>query len=100
ANNSEEFDGNFYGWLMTHTKREIWELAREARVLCGPLFTVEELAQDEHFRSRGFWQRVNHPVAGEFEMPGRPFIMNDSPWELRRPAPLLGQHTDEVLHEA
>lgn len=100
ANNSEEFDGNFYGWLMTHTKREIWELAREARVLCGPLFTVEELAQDEHFRSRGFWQRVNHPVAGEFEMPGRPFIMNDSPWELRRPAPLLGEHSDEILLEA
>lgn len=99
AANSEEFDGNFYPWLLTHTKREIWELARQARVLCGPLFTVQELVEDEHFRSRGFWQRVNHPAAGEFEMPGRPFIMNDSPWELRRPAPLLGEHTDDVLRE-
>ncbi|MCH8902233.1 MAG: CoA transferase, partial [Chloroflexi bacterium] len=33
-------------------------------------------------------------------MPGRPFIMNDSPWELRRPAPLLGEHTAELLREA
>ena len=33
-------------------------------------------------------------------MPGRPFVMNDSPWELRRPAPLLGEHTAEVLREA
>ena len=31
--------------------------------------------------------------------PGRPFIMNGSPWQLRRTAPLLGQHTVEVLRE-
>ena len=30
-------------------------------------------------------------------MPGRPFVMSASPWALRRPAPLLGEHTDEVL---
>jgi crotonobetainyl-CoA:carnitine CoA-transferase CaiB-like acyl-CoA transferase len=98
--NAEEFDANFYPWLMEHTKREIWERAREARVLCGPLFTIDELVADDHFRARGFWQVVDHPAAGKHEMPGRPFIMNASPWELRRPAPLLGQHTDEVLAEA
>jgi crotonobetainyl-CoA:carnitine CoA-transferase CaiB-like acyl-CoA transferase len=36
---------------------------------------------------------------GSFEIPGRPFIMNDSPWELRRPAPLLGEHTGDILEE-
>jgi crotonobetainyl-CoA:carnitine CoA-transferase CaiB-like acyl-CoA transferase len=97
--NAEEFDGYFYPWLMEHTKRQIWERARDARVLCGPLFTIDELASDSHFRDRGFWQQVEHPAAGTFEMPGRPFIMNASPWELRRPAPVLGQHTDEVLSE-
>lgn len=96
----EEFDAYFYAWLMDNTKKDIWEKAQESRVLCGPLFTVEELVNDQHFRSRGFWQSVTHPAAGEFEMPGRPFIMNASPWELRRPAPLLGQHTIEVLGEA
>ena len=98
--NAEEFDGHFYPWLMENTKTEIWERARDARVLCGPLFTIDELVADSHFRDRGFWQDVEHPAAGEFVMPGRPFIMNASPWELRRPAPLLGQHTDEVLREA
>lgn len=95
--NAEEFDANFYPWLYQHTKKEIWEKARDARVLCGPLFTVDELVADDHFRARGFWQAVEHPAAGSFEMPGRPFIMNGSPWELRCPAPLLGQHTREVL---
>jgi crotonobetainyl-CoA:carnitine CoA-transferase CaiB-like acyl-CoA transferase len=98
--NAEEFDANFYPWLMEHTKREIWDLAREARVLCGPLFTIDELVADEHFRARGFWQVVDHAAAGKHVMPGRPFIMNASPWELRRPAPLFGEHTAEVLADA
>lgn len=97
---AEELEAYLFPWLYEHTKREIWAAAREARVLCGPLFTIEELVADEHFRSRGFWQRVDHAEMGEYEMPGRPFIMNATPWELRRPAPLLGQHTREVLREA
>ena len=99
ADNGEDFEANFYPWLYEHTKREIWAAAREARVLCGPLFTLDEIAEDEHFRQRGFWTTVNHALLGEVEIPGRPFIMNDSPWELRRPAPLLGEHTREVLAE-
>ncbi|HEY8490024.1 MAG TPA: CoA transferase, partial [Dehalococcoidia bacterium] len=96
----DEFNAYFYAWLLERTKREVWEEARRAKVLCGPLFTVEDLFHDPHFRSRGFWQQVQHPELGTVDLPGRPFIMADSPWELRRPAPLLGQHTAEVLAEA
>ena len=95
----DEFNAHFYGWLAERTRRDIWAEARRARVVCGPLFNVRELFEDPHFRERGFWQEVTHPELGAFEMPGRPFIMSDSPWELRRPAPLLGEHTVEVLSE-
>ena len=97
---TEEFEGNFYPWLYEHTKREIWAKAQEARVLCGPLFTLDEIARDEHFRARGFWTKVDHPAVGTVEIPGRPFVMPASPWAIRRPAPLLGEHTAEVLTEA
>jgi crotonobetainyl-CoA:carnitine CoA-transferase CaiB-like acyl-CoA transferase len=40
------------------------------------------------------------PELGDVETPGRPLQMPDCPWEIRRPAPLLGQHNDEVLAEA
>ena len=95
----EEFNGHFYGWLFERTKREVFAEARRAKVLCGPLYTVAEMYDDEHFRGRGFWKQVEHAELGTFDMPGRPIIMPESPWELRRPAPLLGEHTREVLAE-
>lgn len=95
----DEWNAHFIVWCLARTKREIWAAAREAKVMCGPLFTMEDLFADEHFRGRNFWQKVSHPVMGEVEIPGRPFILPRGGWQLRRPAPLLGQHTDEVLAE-
>lgn len=96
----EEWNAQFYVWCAVRTKREIWAEARRAKVMCGPLFSVEDLFVDDHFRDRGFWSTVEHPVMGAVEIPGRPFMMQKGGWAIRRPAPLLGQHTEEVLREA
>ncbi|MEO8539915.1 MAG: CoA transferase [bacterium] len=95
----EEWNGNFIGWCIERTKREIWTEARRAKVMCGPMFTMEDLFTDEAFRNRGFWSKVEHPALGEVTVPGRPFQMQNGGWEMRRAAPLLGQHTAEVLSE-
>jgi crotonobetainyl-CoA:carnitine CoA-transferase CaiB-like acyl-CoA transferase len=95
----EEWNGNFIVWCIERTKREIWDEARRAKVLCGPMFTMEDLFTDEHFRNRGFWTKTEHPALGEVTIPGRPLIMQKGGWQLRRAAPLLGQHTEEVLAE-
>jgi crotonobetainyl-CoA:carnitine CoA-transferase CaiB-like acyl-CoA transferase len=94
-----EFQAHLIAWLIERTKREVWAEAQRARVLCGPLFSVEELYADDHFRERGFWQTTEHAVLGSVEIPGRPFVMAASPWPVPAPAPLLGQHTQEVLQE-
>ena len=95
-----EFEAYFLPWLYDHTKAEIWAKAREARVLCGPLFTTDELFHDPHFRDRGFWIEAETREMGSFEIPGAPFKMPKSPWRYRRGAPHLGEHTAEVLAEA
>jgi len=95
----EEWNGNFIGWCIERTKREIWEEARRAKVMCGPMFTMEDLFVDEAFRNRGFWSKTEHAELGEVTIPGRPLRMERGGWELRRAAPLLGQHTKEVLSE-
>ena len=77
----------------------MWRDGQAAHVLCGPLYTIEDLFTDPAIAERGFFIEVEHPTLGQFTMPGRPFVMSASPWSLRRPAPLLGQHTDEALAE-
>jgi crotonobetainyl-CoA:carnitine CoA-transferase CaiB-like acyl-CoA transferase len=96
----EEFNSFFYVWLGEHTKREVWEAARRAKIICGPLFTIDEVYNDPNFRARGFWEHAETPELGAFDFPGRPFLMSETPWELRRLAPRLGEHTREVLLEA
>ena len=94
-----DWNSHFNEWCMARTKREIWAEARRAKVLCGPLFTMQDLFDDEHFLGRGFWASIEHPELGRVTLPGRPFLLESGGWELRRAAPLLGQHTEEVLDE-
>ncbi|MFQ5380545.1 MAG: CaiB/BaiF CoA transferase family protein [Dehalococcoidia bacterium] len=96
----ETFNAHFLEWCIERTKREVWAEARRAKVMCGPLFTTADLFDDEHFRGRGFWVEAHHKVMGSFTLPGRPFQMGGDGWELRRPAPRLGEHTEEILAEA
>ena len=93
----DEFNTYFIPWCLERTKRDIWQSAQEAGVLSAPINAASDLVADAEFHRRGAFAEIDHPVAGRLLYPGRPFIMNESPWSVRRPAPLLGQHTDEVL---
>ena len=93
------FDAVFYPWLLERDKAEIWERAQRSRVLSGPLNTMEDLHADPVFRRRGAFAEAERAEVGVLTYPGRPFIMGATPWAIRRPAPLLGQHTDEILAE-
>jgi crotonobetainyl-CoA:carnitine CoA-transferase CaiB-like acyl-CoA transferase len=93
----QELQENYFVWLMTMGKREAVAEAQRRGLLAGVVNTPEDLLSDPHYRERGVWEEIEHPVAGRFEYPGRPFIMSDTPRALARPAPLLGAHTTEVL---
>ena len=96
----EEFEsGYFIPWILERTRAEAWQAAQDSRVLSGPINTMADLDVDPSFNSRGVFAEGDHPAAGNLRYPGRPFIMNESPWQLRKTAPLLGQHTREILSE-
>ena len=95
----EEFEPMFLMWTLERTKYEAWHTAQESRVLSAPLNTMEDLAHDPEFLRRGAFARIDHSETGPLDYPGRPFVMSESPWSIRRPAPLLGQHNGEVLSE-
>ena len=96
----EEVDIALYPWLAERTRAEVWEAAREAHAILAPLFTATDLYEDPVFRERGLWTEVEHETLGRFPMLGRPYTLSETPWAIRRAAPLLGQDTDSILAEA
>jgi formyl-CoA transferase len=72
-----------------------------AGVPCGPILDYGQILDgDPHAAARGMVQQVEHPVAGTVRILGSPMKLRDTPVTIRRPPPLLGEHTAEVLAES
>jgi crotonobetainyl-CoA:carnitine CoA-transferase CaiB-like acyl-CoA transferase len=66
---------------------------------CGVVASPEEAFETEHIKARGFQVEVEHEELGRaVRYPGAPFLMPASPWRISRRAPLVGEHTDQILH--
>ena len=93
---SDEFYALLYSWLIDHTKQEVFDAASEVRYPMAAIYTTEELVKNNHYRERGFFTEIEHPKAGKLTYPGAPFKLSEAGYEIRMPAPLLGQHNSEV----
>jgi crotonobetainyl-CoA:carnitine CoA-transferase CaiB-like acyl-CoA transferase len=62
-----------------------------------PTLGNKDLAHDPHIKQRGFLVELEHPVVGRRIHAGVPWTMSETPCQVRRPAPLLGADTDDVL---
>jgi crotonobetainyl-CoA:carnitine CoA-transferase CaiB-like acyl-CoA transferase len=79
---------------------EEWEaVLLPAGIPMGAINTIDQVVDHAQVRARGALVQNTHPVAGTIQMTGPPVRMSETPGAVRTPAPLLGQHTDEVLRE-
>jgi formyl-CoA transferase len=85
-------------WTVTKTKFEAMELLNEHDIPCGPILSMEELANEPSLRATGTIVEVDHPTRGKYLSVGNPIKMSDSSTEVTR-SPLLGEHTEQVLAE-
>ena len=91
---SEEADG-----LVSETARlktEIFEAGKARKVPLAPVNSIAEVMESEQFKERGFFVNVEHPKAGKLTYPGALHKLSETPWAIRRPAPLLGQHNEDI----
>lgn len=72
----------------------------EAGVPCGRINDLAAVFADPHLRERGLFVDLPHPTLGSVRAIGSPLHLSDTPPVMRRAAPLLGEHTREVLAEA
>ena len=75
-----------------------WIAALDAEgVPCGPINSIADMAADPQTAARGMVVELEHPRAGRTRALGLPIKLSATPGQVDRPAPLLGQHTREVL---
>jgi len=97
--NRKELDRLIGEWTIGKTPNEAMEILQKAGVAAAPCADTEDRFLDPHFQERQNIVNVDHPVTGVDFVPNVICKLSETPGEIRRPAPLLGEHNDYVYGE-
>jgi benzylsuccinate CoA-transferase BbsE subunit len=90
----DEVLGRFF---LKHTKAQLSEEAQRRRIILFPVLTARDLLEHPQLAVRDFFQPLEHPELGEtLCYPGAPYRLGETPWQLRRRAPLIGEHNEVI----
>jgi len=92
----DEFGVEISRWTAAHTREEIFRQCQENRIPMGKVNRIDEVAAMAQVKTRGFFEEIEHPVAGRHRFPGGPAKCGGE-WPVPRRAPLLGEHTEQIL---
>lgn len=84
-------------WVAEMAVKEVVDALVEADVPVAPILQINETLLDPQVRARGIIKTIEHPTVGVVRLPGFPVKMNLLEVAIERPAPLLGEHTEEIL---
>ena len=87
-------------YFRTNTTQHWLDALEAAGVPAGPVLSIDEMHHDPQTLARDMVPQVEHPVAGKVSTIGAPVKFHSTPGGVKRPAPVLGEHTEEVLREA
>jgi len=83
-------------YISQQTVLDLYKKVQARRVPFAPVSTMGTLLANEHLKARGFFVEIAQPVAGTHKYPGAPLKYEKTPWEIRTPAPTLGQHNAQI----
>ena len=86
-------------WLGSWKVDELYREAQAHRIPFAPVNSMRQMYESEHLRARQFFVDFDQPGVGRLRLPGAPSQYSTIPWSLRRPAPDVGQHTEEVTRD-
>jgi len=96
--NEDELEAIINAWTAPQRAADVADSLQQAGVPAAVVADNKYLAdEDPHLRERGYWVYKDHPEVGKRQHAGVPWKMSRTPTEVRAAAPLIGQHTDEVL---
>lgn len=95
-----EIEAEVTAFFARHPKETVYVRGQGLRVLVGAVNGPADVLASAQLAARDWWHDIDDPTRGRLHYPGFPWALAGTPASLRRPAPLLGEHTDEVLREA
>ncbi|MCD6479568.1 CoA transferase, partial [Candidatus Bathyarchaeota archaeon] len=96
----EEVDKEmFERWVSERTVKEVVDTLVEADVAVAPVLNIDEVVEEPHLVARGLFTEVEHPKLGRIKVPTYPVKFSEIRGFKVTSAPMLGQHTEEVLSE-
>ncbi|MGH2586918.1 MAG: CaiB/BaiF CoA transferase family protein, partial [Dehalococcoidia bacterium] len=95
--NGDLIDARIAGFTRGFTVAEFVAEGQRRHIPVGPVHTTADFAASPHVAERGVFMELEHPVLGRYRYPGPSFRMSATPPRIRRPAPMLGEQTAEVL---
>jgi crotonobetainyl-CoA:carnitine CoA-transferase CaiB-like acyl-CoA transferase len=93
----EKVDEIVETWSKTKTSAEIMAIFKEEGLACGTVHNVAQVSEAEHSNARGMLVELNQPQMGPVKIPGCPINFSKTPVGQLNPAPLVGEHTKEIL---
>ena len=97
--NQDELDRMISDWTGDKESYELMKQLQKAGVAAAPTLSSEGLFKDPHIRDRGVFRQVEHPVIGKDWVIAPPWRLSETPAQINRHAPLLGEHNEYVFGE-
>jgi crotonobetainyl-CoA:carnitine CoA-transferase CaiB-like acyl-CoA transferase len=98
--NEDEVEAKLGEWTRERTAEDVMHLLQSKGVPAGVVQTSRDLLDhDDHMKARGYYVYLDHPETGRAAYDGPPVRLSKTPGTLRSPAPLLGQHNEQVCKE-
>ena len=78
-------------------KEKLAQVGQARGIPCTVVREAKDLLSSEQLATRNFFVEVDHPASGKLLYPGAPYQLSQTPWQVKRPAPLLGEHNLEIF---
>jgi len=84
-------------WTKKHKTVDLVDIISKAGVPCGPVNTIDKVVNDPNTKHRKMLFEFDHPIAGKMKTANSPLNLSNTPCKTHVRAPILGEHTEEVL---
>ena len=94
------FEEAIINFFMNHPKLELYEGALQRHIMLYPVSRIDEVAQDDQLAARDYWVQLEHPELNTtITYPGAFTRFSEASCDIRRRAPLIGEHNEEIYEK-